>query len=75
MDRTRRPWPPATAKDPLHVTDFIAPFRAFARDLRPRKLLLVHGEPDALQWFRPALAADLPATEIIVPAPGVGIDL
>ena len=49
--------------------------RAFARDLRPRKILLVHGEPDALQWFRQALAVDLPATEIIVPAPGVGIDL
>ena len=43
---------------------------AYATRVRPRKLLLVHGDPEAMAWMVPALQAALPATEVIVPQPG-----
>jgi Cft2 family RNA processing exonuclease len=49
--------------------------RSFARRVAPRKILLVHGDPAALEWFRATLAADLPGTEVVIPEPGVPIDL
>jgi Cft2 family RNA processing exonuclease len=48
---------------------------AFAERLAPKKILLVHGDPLAVEWTRARLAADLPNSEIIVPAPGVEIEL
>jgi Cft2 family RNA processing exonuclease len=48
---------------------------AFAERLAPKKILLVHGDPLAVEWMRARLAADLPNSEIIVPTPGVEIEL
>jgi len=41
----------------------------FAIKARPKKLLLVHGDPPAVTWFQEKLAEALPDTEVIVPKP------
>lgn len=45
----------------------------FAVKARPKKLLLVHGDPPAAAWFEDQLAQALPGTEVVVPQPGVRI--
>lgn len=47
----------------------------FAQRLAPKKILLVHGDPPAVEWMRARLIKDLPESEVIVPAPGVELDL
>jgi Cft2 family RNA processing exonuclease len=49
--------------------------RAFANRLRPKKILLVHGDAEASAWFRETLAADLPESEVLIPPPGETIAL
>jgi len=49
--------------------------RAFANRMRPKKILLVHGDIEAATWFRDTLSADLPGSEVIIPAPGEPIEL
>src|SRR2546421_7736804 len=39
----------------------------YAKKLAPKKILLVHGDPLAVEWVRARLAADLPNSEVIVP--------
>ena len=48
---------------------------AFAERLAPKKILLVHGDPLAVEWMRARLTLDLPNSEIIVPTPGLEIEL
>lgn len=48
---------------------------AFAERLAPKKVVLVHGDPPAVEWMRARVAADLPKSEVIVPTPGVEIEL
>jgi Cft2 family RNA processing exonuclease len=48
---------------------------AFAERLAPKKILLVHGDPLAVEWMRARLALDLPNSEVIVPTPGLEIEL
>lgn len=48
---------------------------AFAERLAPKKVLLVHGDPLAVEWMRARLTLDLPNSEIIVPTPGVELEL
>ena len=38
-------------------------------------IVLVHGDPDAREWFQTALAKDLPGTEILIPKPGQQVDI
>lgn len=45
----------------------------FAQKAKPKKLLLVHGDPDATQWFAEKFSTILPETEVIIPQPGVKI--
>jgi len=45
----------------------------FAVKARPKKLLLVHGDPDAASWFEKKLAEALPETEVIIPQPKVKV--
>ena len=45
----------------------------FAVQARPKKLLLVHGDPDAVSWFETKLAEALPETDIVIPQPGVKV--
>jgi Cft2 family RNA processing exonuclease len=48
---------------------------AFAERLAPKKILLIHGDPSAVEWMRGRLASDLPNSEIVVPTPGEEIEL
>jgi Cft2 family RNA processing exonuclease len=47
----------------------------YAKKFAPKKIVLVHGDPPAVEWMRATLSAALPASEIIVPPPGVELDL
>jgi Cft2 family RNA processing exonuclease len=47
----------------------------YAKKLSPKKIVLVHGDPPAVEWMRATLTVDLPGTEVIVPTPGVEIEL
>ncbi len=49
--------------------------RRFAVARRPRTIVLVHGDPAAMEWFRSTLQADLPDCKIIVPTPGQAFNL
>ena len=43
--------------------------------VRPKKLLLVHGDASAMDWFAQTLSKDLPDTEIVLPEPGQTVAL
>jgi predicted metal-dependent RNase len=47
----------------------------YVKKVRPKKLLLVHGDAPAIAWFVTAINAALPETEVIVPQPGEKIRL
>ena len=47
----------------------------FAERLAPKKVVLVHGDPPAVEWVRARLTLDLPNSEIIVPTPGMELEL
>jgi Cft2 family RNA processing exonuclease len=47
----------------------------YANKLSPRKIVLVHGDPPAVEWMRATLLATLPGSEVIVPTPGVELEL
>lgn len=49
--------------------------RAYANEVSPKKILLVHGDDDAYAWFEQKLSGDLPGAEIIAVEPGEKIDL
>ncbi len=73
-------------KAPQHVRCHIEQFQfsahasresliGFAARLAPKKVVLVHGDPPALEWVRARLTLGLPNSEIIVPTPGVELEL
>ena len=41
----------------------------------PEKALLVHGDPEATDWFSGELGARLEGTEAVVPAPGARLEI
>ena len=47
----------------------------YAIGLRPKKIVLVHGDRPAIEWFQLKLYRELPETEVIIPEPGKGIVL
>ncbi len=47
----------------------------YAKKLSPRKIVLVHGDPPAVEWMRATLSAELPGSEVIIPTPGVELEL
>jgi Cft2 family RNA processing exonuclease len=47
----------------------------FARKISPGRILLIHGDPAAVEWMRFTLSNELPGSEVIVPAPGVELEL
>lgn len=49
--------------------------RAWVNEVKPKKIVLVHGDAPALEWFRSTLAADLPGSEIVVALPGEPLEL
>ena len=48
---------------------------AYATRLAPKKILLIHGDAPAVEWMRQRLTADLPNCDVIVPTPGLEIEL
>jgi Cft2 family RNA processing exonuclease len=48
---------------------------AYVKKLAPKKIVLVHGDVPAVEWTRTQLMAELPASEVIVPTPGVELEL
>ena len=42
----------------------------YIRKVAPRIVVLVHGDPPAVNWFAEKIASELPATEAIIPEPG-----
>lgn len=47
----------------------------YAERLRPKTIVLVHGDMPALEWFRTTLSTMLPKTRFILPQPGQVMDL
>lgn len=47
----------------------------YVRDVRPSRVLLVHGDPAAQEWLAETLAVAVPETEVVLPEPGVEIRL
>jgi Cft2 family RNA processing exonuclease len=47
----------------------------YAKKISPKKILLVHGDPSAVEWMRATLSNELSSSEIIVPTPGVELEL
>jgi Cft2 family RNA processing exonuclease len=47
----------------------------YAKRVSPKKILLVHGDPSAVEWMRTTLSDKLPGSEVIVPTPGVELEL
>lgn len=47
----------------------------YAIRLQPKVVVLVHGDPPALEWFKANLSAALPHTRIVISEPGQIIDL
>lgn len=42
----------------------------YAVALRPKKIVLVHGDRPAIEWFQLKLYRELPDTEVLIPEPG-----
>lgn len=49
--------------------------RNYALLLKPRKVVLVHGDRPAIDWFQLALFKEMPETEVLVPEPGKRVKL
>jgi Cft2 family RNA processing exonuclease len=47
----------------------------YAKRISPKKILLVHGDPPAVEWMRSTLMNKLPGSEVIVPKPGTELEL
>jgi Cft2 family RNA processing exonuclease len=47
----------------------------YAKRISPKKILLVHGDPPAVEWMRATLSNELSELEILVPTPGLEIEL
>jgi Cft2 family RNA processing exonuclease len=47
----------------------------YAKRLSPSKIVLVHGDPPAVEWMRSTLSAEVPRSEVFVPAPGMELEL
>ena len=47
----------------------------YAKRVAPKKIVLIHGDPPAVEWMRARLGADLPSSDVIVPTPGVELEL
>jgi len=47
----------------------------YAKRILPKKILLVHGDPPAVEWMRTTLSNELSGSEVIVPTPGTEVHL
>jgi len=49
--------------------------RNYALLLKPSKVVLVHGDKPAIDWFQLSLFKELPETGVIIPEPGRSVEL
>lgn len=49
--------------------------REWVNKVKPKKIVLSHGDPAAIEWFRETLSADLPGSEVLIPVPGEPVEL
>jgi Cft2 family RNA processing exonuclease len=80
MVRLSEEFPPQALNARVEAFNFSAhaareSLRAYVNKVHPKKVVLVHGDVPAVEWFRATLQADLPESEIIVPTPGVALEL
>ncbi|MEX1110698.1 MAG: MBL fold metallo-hydrolase [Chthoniobacterales bacterium] len=47
----------------------------YVQRVRPKKLLLVHGDPPAVAWFAREVPKVCPETEVVIPVPGVPVEI
>jgi Cft2 family RNA processing exonuclease len=47
----------------------------YAKRISSKKILLVHGDPPAVEWMRATLSNELSGSEVIVPTPGLEIEV
>jgi Cft2 family RNA processing exonuclease len=47
----------------------------YVKRVQPKKLVLVHGDPPAVAWFAREVPKVSPQTEVVIPAPGVPVEL
>ena len=47
----------------------------YIRRLQPKKVVLVHGDPGAVEWFQSTLAVQEPGMQVIIPPPGEAVEL
>jgi len=47
----------------------------YVKQLAPKKFVLVHGDIPAVEWTHSTLTSELPESEVIVPKPGVELEL
>jgi len=43
--------------------------------LKPKKVVLIHGDPPAVGWFQESLKTALPESEVVCPTPGVPLEI
>jgi Cft2 family RNA processing exonuclease len=47
----------------------------YAKKLSPKKIMLLHGDPPAVEWMRLKLISELRGSGVIVPRPGIELEL
>ncbi len=47
----------------------------YVKRVQPKKLLLVHGDPPAVAWFAREVPKVCPRTEVMIPVPGVAVEV
>ena len=72
--------PPVPFRAEMDVFDFSGhatrdDLLAYVKKVRPKRTFLVHGDPEASQWFRDRLREEFPQTEPIIPEPGLSYEL
>ncbi|MEO6846688.1 MAG: MBL fold metallo-hydrolase [Chthoniobacterales bacterium] len=72
--------PPVTRRCRVEAFQFSAhssreSLLSYATQLKPKKILLTHGDPLAVEWMKASLAKALPGTEAIIPEPGKWLTL
>ena len=73
-------WPPQRVRCNVQQFQFSAHATRealidYTKKLSPKKILLVHGDPPAVEWMRSTLTDELPDSEVIVPSPGTEFEL
>ena len=49
--------------------------RDYVVRLKPKKVLLVHGDPPAVAWFQESIKMAAPGTEVVCPTPGEALEI